>query len=122
MAEYLPIFKPGRSFTLQASGTITGGNLLYISGSGTVAATSGATVPACGVAGNDAASGDKVTVYCGGVQLVTASGTVTAGDFVHPAASGQVATHTGGTNDYQVVGIAQTTATTGNKVRIQFFR
>ena len=37
MAEYLPLYKPGQALTLKASAAITGGQLLAVSGSGTVA-------------------------------------------------------------------------------------
>jgi hypothetical protein len=69
------------------------------------------------VAGFDAATNDNVTVYAGGVQHATASGTVTAGDVVSAAAAGTVAT-----SATAPVGIALSTATTGNDVRVQFNR
>jgi hypothetical protein len=37
MAEYLPIYRPGQVLTLKASAGITGGQLVAVSGSGTVA-------------------------------------------------------------------------------------
>jgi predicted RecA/RadA family phage recombinase len=122
MAEYLPAKEPGRDFTMTASATITGGQLLLVSGSGTVAPTSAATASWLGVAENDAASGALVTVFTGGVQLLTASGSITAGANVEAAASGQVASHTNGTNDVNIVGLALTSATNGNKVQVQLVR
>jgi hypothetical protein len=71
---------------------------------------------------HDAASGVKVTVFTGGVQLLTASGSITAGANVEAAASGQVASHTNGTNDVNIVGLALTSATNGNKVQVQLVR
>ena len=65
MAEYLPIHTPGQSMTSTASATITGGQVLVVSGNGTVAA------------------------------------------------------HTNGTNDFNIVGVALTTAAGGAKVRYQ---
>lgn len=126
MADYTPIAVPGAAFTLSASATIVGGQVVAVTGSGTVGpagASSGAVV---GVAAFDAASGSDVTVYTGFiVHESVASGTVTAGDQVVSAAAGQVATlavAAGATaadinNARAVVGVALTTATTGNKVR-----
>lgn len=122
MAEYLPRYKPGQAQTRTASAAITGGNLLIVSGSGTVAPSSAATAAWCGVAANDAASGANVTIYAGGVQKLVATGTVTAGQSVEAAAGGTVATHTNGTNDVNVVGVALTTATAGNLVDVLMAR
>lgn len=82
MGDYTPVFLPGQQITLQASGTITGGDVVVVSGSGTVAKASAlADVKCIGVAGHDAASGLKVTVICRGVVHESlADGTVTAGD------------------------------------------
>lgn len=119
MAEYLPLYLPGMAFTSQASATITGGQALFVSGSGTVAPATSAANIIIGVAAFDAASGDKVTVFGRGtIHKLTASGTVTAADVVEGAAAGAVATHTQGTNDVRVFGIALTTATTGNSVQV----
>lgn len=126
MADYTPIAVPGSAFTLNASAAITGGQVVAISGSGTVApagATSGAVV---GVAAFDAASGADVLVYTGFiVHESIASGTVTAGDQIASAATGQVATLAPAAaataadinNARAILGVALTTATTGNKVR-----
>jgi predicted RecA/RadA family phage recombinase len=122
MAEYLPLYLPGKAITRVASATITGGQLLIVSGSGTVAPASAASASWIGVAANDAANGDNVTVYCEGVQRIAATGTVTAGQLVEAAASGTVATHTNGTNDFNVVGLALTTATAPALVEVDFLR
>lgn len=80
MADYSPKFKPGQAFTLQASAAITGGRCVAVSGSGTVATAAADSALFVGVAAFDvAASGDKVTIYSGGVQRLTASGAITAG-------------------------------------------
>lgn len=122
MAEYTPRYMPGAAQTWTASATIAAGNLLIVSGSGTVAPSSAAAATFIGVAGNDAASGAQVTVYTGGIQKLVASGTVTAGNTVEPAAAGAVATHTNGTNDGNIVGLAVTTATNGNVAYVQMER
>jgi hypothetical protein len=122
MAEYTPRYMPGAAQTWVASATITAGQLLVVSGSGTVAPSSAASPAFIGVAGNDAASGANVTVYAGGVQKIVATGTVTAAQSVEAATAGTVATHTLGTNDGNIVGVAVTTATAGNVAYIQMER
>lgn len=122
MADYLPLYAPGRAITRSASAAVTGGQLLAVSGSGTVAPTSAATASWLGVAAFDAAIGSQVTVHSGGVQRLTASGAITAGALVEAAATGKVATHTNGTNDINVVGLALTTAADGAPVEVKFLR
>jgi predicted RecA/RadA family phage recombinase len=122
MAEYLPLHDEGDSITRQASATITGGQLVIVSGSGTVGPGSAATHLWLGVAAFDAVSGDNVTVYASGVQRLVATGTVTAGQLVEAATAGTVATHTNGTADYNVVGLALTTATAPNTVEVKLAR
>lgn len=117
MAEYLPIYKPGHGITLKASAGITGGQLVEVTGSGTVGPAGAASAKVVGVAAFDAAINDNVTVFAGGVQHGTASGAITAGDVVQAAASGQVASGT-----TAPVGIALTSAASGADVRVQFNR
>lgn len=120
MADYVPKFLPGQAITSTASAAITGGKVVCVSGDGTIANAVAAASLIIGVAAQDAAaSGDKVGFFArGAVHVLTASGTVTAADVVEAAAAGAVATHTQGTNDVRVFGIALTTATTGNPVTI----
>jgi hypothetical protein len=80
MAEYLPIYKPGQALTLKASAGITGGALVAVSGAGTVATAGAASAAWLGVAAFDASTNDNVTIHCGGVQSLTASGSIAAGD------------------------------------------
>lgn len=122
MAEYQPLHNPGKAFTRQTSGVVTAGQLLIVSGSGTVAASSAASASWLGVAGFDAASGANVTVFSEGIQRLVASGSITAGALVEAAAAGAVASHTNGTNDYNVVGVALTTVTTGQLVEVSLLR
>lgn len=123
MAEYVPLYIPGKQITRTASASITGGQLVRVSGSGTVAATTAASADWLGVAGHDAANGQAVTVFCGGVQRVAGTAGVTAGATVEGATGGQVATHTNGTNDYNIVGLALTTTSgAGQLVEIAFVR
>lgn len=113
MTDYLPLYLPGKAVTVTASAAITGGQAIKVSGNGTVAANAAASTYIIGVAGTDAAaSGDKVVAFLRGtVHRLLATGTVTAGDLVEGATAGSVATHTVGTNDARVFGIALTTAT-----------
>lgn len=121
MAEYLPVYTPGQALTLKASASITGRQIVAVSGSGTVAPAGAASTAAVGVAGFDAATNDNVTIYAGGVQDVTASGSVTAGSPVICGANGTAvasATPPAG----QQIGVALTTAADGARVRVQFGR
>jgi hypothetical protein len=123
MAEYLPLHKPGEAITRTASATITAGQLVSVSGAGTVAPSGATDIAWLGVAGFDAASGATVTVYCAGTQrIVTGTGGVTAGQLVHSASPGTVVSHTPGTSDSAIVGVALTTATVGNAAEIQMER
>lgn len=122
MAEYLPLHDDGDAITRSASATITAGQLVRVSGSGTVAPVSAASADWLGVAAFDASSGDNVTIYCSGVQRLVATGTVTQGQTVEGATGGTVATHTNGTNDFNIVGLALTTATAGNLVEVKLTR
>jgi hypothetical protein len=123
MAEYLPLHLPGRAVTRSASAAIVAGNLVSVSGSGTVAPSAAGDTSWFGTAGFDAASGATVTVFCGGTQrLVAGTGGVTAGSLVQAGATGTVVNHVNGTNDSNIVGLALTTATAGNLAEIQMER
>lgn len=111
MGDYLPKFKPGQSVTYKASAAITGGQLVEVSGNRTVAPAGADSAKVVGVAGFDAAIGDDVTVFDGGVQRLTASAPIAAGATVTAAAAGKATT--GGTNK---VGIALEAAAAANDV------
>ena len=117
MAEYLPVYKPGQAITLKASAAVTGGQLVEITGNGTVGPAGAASTKVVGVAAFDAAVNALVTVYSGGVQGPVASGAVTAGDVVQAAAAGLIATGT-----TAPLGIALSTAASGAVVRVLFNR
>ena len=127
MADYVPIIcDDDVSFTSQASATITGGQVVAVTGSGTIGPAGANSVAVVGVAGQDAATNGYLTVYSGGIQNLVASGTVTAGDLVVAGAAGTVATLAAVTtptaadvtNTRAILGVALTTATTTNLVRI----
>lgn len=119
MADYIPVISGSQSFST-ASAAVTGGQLCVVSGSGTVAPSSGASAAWVGIAGFDAANGDRLTLEKGGVQRPTAAGAITAGDAVIPAANGRVASLGAGTNYAQVVGVALTTAADGATVEVDW--
>lgn len=121
MAEYLPIHTPGQAVTLKASGSITGGRVVAVSGSGTVATAGADSATWVGVAAHDAATNDNLTIWCGGTQECVAAGAITAGDAIECAASGAVATAASATA-LTYVGVALTTAADGAKVRVRFHR
>lgn len=122
MADYSPVYTGGiNPVTLTTSGAVTGGQVLAASAAGTVAAAGAASAVVVGVAAHDAASGARVSVWpltnC--IHEITTTGTVTALDGVVSAATGTVGTAVVGTAAAAgtLLGIALTTATTGNKVR-----
>lgn len=117
MAEYLPIYKPGQALTLKASAAVTGGQLVEVTGSGTVGPAGAASTSVVGVAAFDAAINDNVTIFAGGVQHGTAAGGITAGDVVQAGAAGTIAT-----GAVAPVGVALTTALNAADVRVLFDR
>ena len=126
MAEYIPVFEPATAVTLTASATITGGQLVEVSGDGTVGPAGAGSSKYVGVAGHDAVSGGRLVVWPRGmVHESTASGSVTAGNQLVTAAAGKVAavaavtTPTAGdvTSTRGLVGIALATAADAASVR-----
>ncbi|WP_130011997.1 capsid cement protein [Serinicoccus sediminis] len=121
MADTVPVYDSGVAPTYQASADVTGGQLVAVSGDGTVAPAAAASTKWVGTAGFDAKAGESVTVYKGGVQRATASGAITAGDMVTSAASGRVATNaTPGAG--QQVAVAVSTAADGETVELDMVR
>lgn len=121
MAEYLPIHLPGDLVTLKASATITAGQVVGVTGSGTVGPAGADSAVMVGVATQDAVANDNITISCGGTQSVKAAGAITAGDAIECAAAGAVATASGGTV-LTVIGVALTTAADAAQVRVRFNR
>lgn len=124
MADYTPVFTGGTyPFTSQATGAIVGGTPVATSTTGTVATAAAGSLTAIGIAGHDAASGAKITVWPldGATHevAVVAAGTVTVGDGVIVGASGTVATAAIATAAAAgtLIGVATTTATAGALVR-----
>ena len=94
MAAYLPKFKPGEAVTFTASADVTGGRLVAVTGDRTVGPAGADSAAVVGVAGFDAKSGERVTVFtrAGGVHKLTASGAIAAGAKVSSAAAGAIQT------------------------------
>ncbi|WP_328344809.1 capsid cement protein [Micromonospora sp. NBC_00421] len=114
MGDYTPDYVPGHEITLQASATITGGQVVAVSGSGTVAPAGAASPAVVGVAAFDAATNGSVTVFARGItHISTASGAITAAARVDAGAAGTVASATAGVTN---IGVALTTAADGASV------
>lgn len=104
---------------LVASGAITKGQVVYVSGDLTVSATAGASAAVLGVAMFDAADGEPVAVECEGLFSLTAGGAISAGAQVESAAGGKVATK--GSTVTKIIGIALNAATSdGDEVIVKF--
>lgn len=100
-----------------ASATITGGQVLAVSGSGTLAPAAANSVAVVGIAIADAASGAAVRVYVpSGVWTTVTPGGVTAGAKLVTGAAGTVETIAANTFE-KIIGTALDTATAGNTVR-----
>lgn len=123
MADYLPVYDNDvKPFTVAASATITGGQIVAWSGASTVGPAGAASAVVAGVAAFDAASGARVAVWPleGLIHEVTSTGAITAGGGVDTGAAGVAAasgtsiaaSSAAGT----LIGTAVTTAAS-NKVR-----
>jgi hypothetical protein len=142
MGDYTPVYLPGDVITGTASATVTGRQLLEVTGNGTVGPTATLqSMKIVGVAAQDAVAPGRVTYYGRGtVHDNLADGTVTAGDAVGStatagrevktipppsvdvgAAFNQAADNTainaGIQGSRAVLGVALTTAADGLKVR-----
>ncbi|MFW6598126.1 capsid cement protein [Propionibacteriaceae bacterium Y2011] len=113
MADYLPRFKPGQTFTCKASAAVTGGQLVVVTGDRRVGPAGATSTAVVGVAGFDAAVEADVTIHAGGVQRLTASAAIAAGAEVESAADGQIATAT-----TAPIGVALAAASTGDVVDV----
>ncbi|MHA7620247.1 DUF2190 family protein [Cellulosimicrobium cellulans] len=116
MAQYLPLFRPGQTVTFNVTADVTGGQLVQVgSVDRSVAPAAAASTSVVGVAGHDAKVGDKVTVEVNKpVHLLVATGAVTRGQRVEPAANGRVRTLAAGS----AFGIALTSAADGAPVEV----
>lgn len=97
MADYTPVFAGGAlPFTLTTSATVTGGQVLEVTATGTVGPATAATVKPVGVAAHDAASGARVTIWPLANVIhelaVVAAATITAADGVITGTAGTINT------------------------------
>ena len=91
----------GDAFGWTASAAITGGQVLEVTGNGTVGPAEATSEKVIGVAAYDCASGSIVTVLDRDkihVSTVSAAGAVTAGESVKTGAAGTVEAFTAGTD------------------------
>jgi hypothetical protein len=120
VADYTPTAQPGADYTYSASAAVVGGQVLTLTGAGTVGPSAGTTTePIVGIAAHDAAIGARVNVSRGGVQRPIAAGTIAAGAVVRSAAAGQVTTATTATDNPQsFLGVAIEGTTVGLPLRV----
>lgn len=93
MADYTPVYENGSlPFTMTASAAVTGGQVVIVSGVGTVAPSSAASGVVAGVAAQDAAINARVAVWPipGLVHETPATAGLTAGNSLVSAASGGI--------------------------------
>lgn len=116
MSDYLPKHgtTTGVPFTVGATPVI-GGRLVDVSTENAIVPAGADSIKVIGVAAQDAATGDRVTVFprSQGVQRLTASGAIAVGARVISAAAGKIATAGASTNS---IGIALEAAAADNDV------
>lgn len=105
MPEFNAVYKSGDAIPRVTSAAVTGGQVVIVSGSNTVAPSSAASASVIGVAAFDAASGETVTVISDGVYNLGATGSISAGNKVTGSTAGTVAAHSG-TNYSTIIGTA----------------
>lgn len=94
MVNYLPLYRPGETVTFNVTTAVTGGQAVEVGTADMSVAPAGvASAKYVGVAGHDAAIGDKVTVEVGKpIHELEAAGAVTRGTKLELAADGTVRT------------------------------
>lgn len=100
--ECKPLFRPGAEVTALTTGAVTGKTFVSVSatrdtttGLVKVATCSSAAKP-FGVAARDIASGATGLIFRGGILLITAGGSITAGAEVEVGSSGKVVAYSSG--------------------------
>lgn len=108
MGAYEPKYLMSDVITGTASATITGGQLLIVSATGTVGPATADSNAVIGVAAHDAIATEQVAYFPRGkVHISTAAGGITAAARVNSAAAGTVASASAAVAN---IGIALTTA------------
>lgn len=113
--SYLPLFRPGDTVTFGVTTAVTAGQPVEVGTADmSVAPAAALSAKVVGVAGHDAAVGDKVTVEVGKpIHELKASGAIARGDRLEAAGLGAVRTVSTGTPVY----LAITSAVDGALVR-----
>lgn len=113
--SYLPLFRPGDTVTFGVTTAVTAGAPVEVGAVDmSVAPAAAASTKYVGVAGHDAAVGDKLTVEVGKpIHELKASGAITRGQRLETGAAGTVRTVTTGTPVF----VALTSAADGALVR-----
>ena len=120
MSQYLPIFRPGDTVTCIATSDITGGQPVQVGTNNSersVEPAAAGSASYVGIAGHDAATGDRVTIEVGKtIHLLTAVGQIVRGALVEAAEGGvrAIDEETGG----QPFGLALVAANDGDDVQI----
>ncbi len=108
MGAYEPECLYGHTYTATASATVVGGQVLAVSGNGTVGPAGADSNAVIGIAAHDAATNGQLTFFPRGkIHISTAAGAITAAARVNSAAAGTVASATAGVGN---IGVALTTA------------
>lgn len=108
MGAYEPECLYGHTYTGTASATITGKQIIAVSGNGTVGPAGADSNAVIGVAAHDVILNGLVAYFPRGpIHISTAAGGITAGARVNSAAAGTVASAAAGVGN---IGIALTTA------------
>lgn len=113
--SYVPLFRPGQTVTFGVTTAVTAGSPVEVGATDmSVAPAAAASAKVVGLAGFDAAVGEKVTVEVGKpIHELIASGAVTRGQRLEAAGAGKVRTLAAGT----AVFLALTSAADGAAVR-----
>ncbi|AZS46668.1 capsid cement protein [Microbacterium oxydans] len=114
--SYLPLFRPGDTVTFGVTAAVTAGQAVEVSATAdmSVAPAAAGSAKYVGVAGHDAAVGDKLTVEVGKpIHELKASGAIARGQQLETGAAGTVRTLAAGT----AVFVALSSAADGALVR-----
>lgn len=116
MGNYLPLYRPADTLTFDVTAPVIGGQAVEVGATNrSVAPAAAGTRKYVGVAGHDAAIGDKVTVEVGKVvHELTAAGAVALGAELESAGGNRVRTLTTGVR----IGLALTAAADGAAVQV----
>lgn len=118
MSDYAPKYLPGDAVPITLTGTVTGGNLVLLTG---VVSTDAATTVA-GVATTDGISGQTIGVIRPGIHRLIAAGTIAVGGPVCAAAAGQVRAWVAGTDAVaSLIGRAWSAGTASNALDVALF-